>query len=171
LAVQVQQELADLPDALRVEPIGGLVEDQQLRLAQQRHREAQPVPHAQRVVLCRPPPDLAEADLVEDLGDPPSSALPRPAGPGRVQQGQIGPGRQVPVGGRAFDEEPTRPSTCRPCRDARAEHLDLPEVASTSPNSIGRWSSCPNRWRREIRTHRQLGRQVDAVDRGDPAGA
>ena len=45
------QEVAQPAHALRVEPVGRLVEDQQLRVAEQRRREPEPLPHPERVAL------------------------------------------------------------------------------------------------------------------------
>ncbi len=45
---QVLEQLPQPLDALRVEPVGGLVEDQRVRIAEQRGRQAEPLPHAER---------------------------------------------------------------------------------------------------------------------------
>ena len=67
---KVAQELAHPAHAGWVKPVGGLVEDQDLRVAQQRVRDPQPLAHAQRVVAealarCR----AVEADAVEQAVD------------------------------------------------------------------------------------------------------
>ena len=56
------QEVAQPAHALRVEAVGGLVEDQQLRVAEQRRREPQPLAHAQRVALDAPRARVVELD-------------------------------------------------------------------------------------------------------------
>ena len=45
----VAQEVAQPADALRVEPVGGLVENEDLRVAEQRGGQAEPLAHAERV--------------------------------------------------------------------------------------------------------------------------
>ena len=44
---EVPQQRAHLADSPRVEAVGGLVEEQQLGLAQQRGRDAEPLAHSQ----------------------------------------------------------------------------------------------------------------------------
>ena len=43
------QEVAQPADALRVEAVGGLVEHEHPRVAEQRRRQAEPLAHAERV--------------------------------------------------------------------------------------------------------------------------
>ena len=77
-AVGVVAKQATHPaDAGRVEAVGRLVEDQHLRLADQRGRDAEPLPHAQRVV-AHPPGRLLrrQADQVQHLLDAPVVAAP-----------------------------------------------------------------------------------------------
>ena len=65
------QQVSHPADAGRVEAIGRLVEDEDLRVTEERVCEPEALPHAQRVVP-QPPVGLgfAEADNVEDLGHP-----------------------------------------------------------------------------------------------------
>jgi hypothetical protein len=64
------KEVAHPPDARRVQPVGGLVEDEHLRVTDQRGRDAEPLPHAERVVAHTAARLLvAEADQVEHLVD------------------------------------------------------------------------------------------------------
>ena len=68
---EVAEQSAHPPDAGRVEPVGRLVEDQHLRVADQRRREAEPLPHAQGVVAHAPRRlRRGQADEVEHLVDP-----------------------------------------------------------------------------------------------------
>ncbi len=137
-AVQLQQQLADLRDALRVQAVRRLVQDQQLRTAEQRAGQPEPLPHAQRVGPDRSLADTGQADLLEDLVDPVPPGAPRrrrdrtrPATPGS-------PGR---TGARSAAgpsiSAPTRGSTCRPARGIRSPSTSTsPLVASTRPSSI-----------------------------------
>ena len=125
-AIQLQQQLADLGDALRVEPVGRLVEDQQFRTTQQRTGQPQPLPHAQRVRPDRPAADAGQPDLLEHLHHPGLPGPPSAARAGSVQDRQILPAGQVAVGGRTLDQR-THPRQHAPAlaRHPRPEHLDL----------------------------------------------
>ena len=68
-----RERLEELPhplDPLRVEPVGRLVEDQGVRVAEQRAREAQPLAHAHRERLRLLARDVGEAHQPEHLVDP-----------------------------------------------------------------------------------------------------
>ena len=60
-------EAAELLDLLVVQPAGGLVEQQQLRLRHERPRELDPLQRAEREPRHGPRRDLPEADVVERL--------------------------------------------------------------------------------------------------------
>jgi hypothetical protein len=47
LAAEAAQQLAQPSDALGIETVGGLIEDQHLGITQQCRREAEPLPHTQ----------------------------------------------------------------------------------------------------------------------------
>ena len=134
-----QQQLPDLADALRVQAVRRLVQHEQLRLAQQRSGQAEPLPHAERVRLDRPAAHAAEADLLQRLVDPAAAGgrpLRVPAA-ARVQQQQVGPPAQVPVRRRPLDQRADRGSTSRASRGiGRPSSSIVPDVASTSPSSI-----------------------------------
>ena len=76
------QEVAQPAHALRVEPVGRLVEDEQLRLAEQRRREAEPLPHAERVALDPAPRRALEARRCSSTSSARESG--RPAGARRA---------------------------------------------------------------------------------------
>ena len=57
------EQLPDLHDPGRVQPVGRLVEDQQLRVREEGRGDAQPLLHAQREALHRLPVPAREADL------------------------------------------------------------------------------------------------------------
>ncbi len=114
LLVQLDQQLADLPDAVRVQAVGGLVEDQQVGGREQRAREPQPLAHAQRVGAHRAAVDAGEPDPLEGLPHPPPPSRPA-AGAGRVEQVEVRPPGEVAVRGGALDHRP----------DARQHRVDL----------------------------------------------
>ena len=63
-------DLTDLTDSLRVEPVGGFVEDDQFGIAQHGGRERQPLLHAERIgleVVLRP---VGQANQFQTLLDP-----------------------------------------------------------------------------------------------------
>ena len=62
---------AHLVDALRVEAVGRLVEDQQVRVAEQRGGDAEALLHAERVGAVAVVAALAEPDDVEQRRDRP----------------------------------------------------------------------------------------------------
>ena len=70
LGGQVAQEAAQPPDALGVEAVGRLVEDEHLRVAQHRGSEAEALAHAHRVAAGPLARGGGEADQLEHLVDP-----------------------------------------------------------------------------------------------------
>jgi hypothetical protein len=52
---QPLQQATDPPDALRVQPVDRLVQQQRGRVSQQRDPDAQPLPHPQREAARAPP--------------------------------------------------------------------------------------------------------------------
>ena len=78
------QEVAQPADALRVEAVGGLVEDQHARVAEQRRRQPEPLAHAERVLAGAPAGGALELDEPEHL------VHARPREPGhRRQRAQV----------------------------------------------------------------------------------
>jgi hypothetical protein len=61
------QEVAQPAHALGIEAVGRLVQDQQLGVAQQRRRKAQPLAHAQRVALHAAPCGVGQLDQPQHL--------------------------------------------------------------------------------------------------------
>ena len=57
-------------DARRVQAVCGLVEQQQVRVSQQRGGEAEPLAHPERIRPHRPGPGVLELDKAEELVDP-----------------------------------------------------------------------------------------------------
>jgi hypothetical protein len=70
-------------DPGRIEPVGGLVQDQHPGIAEQRRRDRQPLAHAHRVALHAAAALVGEADGREHLVDPPGGV---PAGGGQHAQ-------------------------------------------------------------------------------------
>ena len=63
------QELPQPVDALRIEAVRRLVEDQHLRLAEQGARQTEALTHSEREALDPAVPDVGEVDLAEHLVD------------------------------------------------------------------------------------------------------
>ena len=72
---QPAQEVAQPADALRVQAVGGLVEDQHPRIAEQRGRQAEPLAHAERVA-ARAPVGRAESATSSSSSSTRASAIP-----------------------------------------------------------------------------------------------
>ena len=126
--VQPDEELAQVPDPVRVQAVARLVQHQQPRPADQRAGQAQPLPHAQRVGLDRPAVHPAQADLLQRLVDaaPPGAPGRPPARTGRVEQREVRPAGQVRVGGGLLDQRADlRQHLARVPGHPPAEHLDL----------------------------------------------
>ena len=64
---QRPEQVAHPPDAFRVQPVGRLVENQHLRVPEQRRRQAETLPHAQRVCPECPAAGHREPDKLQDL--------------------------------------------------------------------------------------------------------
>ena len=114
-------------DAGRVEAVGRLVEEEELRVAEQRRGDPQPLLHAERIGGHRVPRAVAQADQVEQLLDPLVGG-PR-AGCG--QRTQVFAAAQVRIEGRRFDESTDLeqpPPIASPERPA--QHLDRSRVGS-----------------------------------------
>ena len=127
-----RMKLAHLVDARRVEAVGGLVEHEQLRVAEQRRGDPQTLLHAERVLrrTCR--------------------RRGRRARPGRAPPGS-GPGRGRPAsrarGGSRCRSDRARKRESRSARrrgrgrtqarpGSRRARFPLPAVGATSPSSI-----------------------------------
>jgi hypothetical protein len=67
---QVAKQVAEPHDALRVEAVGGLVEDQDARVTQQRSGESEPLPHAEGEAADVAFGGTGQPDQLEDLVAP-----------------------------------------------------------------------------------------------------
>jgi hypothetical protein len=95
LAGQVAQRGAQPGRAARVQAVGRLVQDQHLRVAEQRRREAEALPHAERERPDRPPGRGVQAGQVEHLVHPPGR---NPVRGGQDPQMVTGPPARVKAG-------------------------------------------------------------------------
>jgi hypothetical protein len=78
-------------NARGVEAVGGLVEDEQLGVAEQRHRQAKPLAHAERIRLHPPSARGGQPDELQHLLDPGRRDLRRePERPQVVAAGAAG---------------------------------------------------------------------------------
>jgi hypothetical protein len=87
LGRQRLHEVADPQDPLRVQPVDRLVEHQDLRVAEQRDRDAEPLAHAQREPLRALARHVGQAHHFQDLPHP---ALGQVVGLGQAEQVVIG---------------------------------------------------------------------------------
>ena len=76
LAGEVHEHVADPADALGVEAVGGLVEDDRVRVAEQHAGQPEPLAHAERVGAQPLAGDRRQADRLEHLVDPRSCGRP-----------------------------------------------------------------------------------------------
>ena len=127
-AVEPEQQLADVADALRVQPVGRLVEHEQRGAPHQRRGQSEPLPHAQRVGLRRAPvaPGRAPPARAPRRCGARRRLAPEAAGAGRVEEREVGRAGQVRVGARSLDEraDARQHRRGRP-RHRLAEQLDL----------------------------------------------
>ena len=120
LGDQVADQVAELEDAGGIEAVDRLVEDQQLRVAQQAAGDAEPLAHAERVA-CRRVPSAApaEADALERRVDAPVGVM---AARGGVHM-EVLAARQVRMEARLLDDRPDAGE-----RSARSRGISLPRT-------------------------------------------
>ena len=115
---------ADPPDPLRVQAVDRLVEDQYLRVAQQRRRQPQALPHSQGEGAHPPPGRLTQPDDVEHLSHPtPTDARTR------GHPTQVAAGRARGVRARAVEH--------RSHRAQRFAQLTVGAPADERPPAVG----------------------------------
>ncbi len=126
------EEGADPADAFEVQPVDGLVEEQDGWVAEQGRGDAEALAHPERVALDPPTGGLAEADELDDLLDP-VEANAVAAGP----DPQVGPPGTARVDGAGV-EEGAHLVQWRGERGVRAaaDRLRVPDVARSSPSAI-----------------------------------
>ena len=162
VAVQPEQQLADVADALRVEAVGRLVEHEQRWSSHQGGGEPEPLLHAERVGLRR-------TLVARDRARP--ARAPRRCGPGerrgvradrprrrrgRGWRDRTGAGRRpVPRPARRPGGAPTPTTSASAHRRARPRRRWPSPARAASARS---WS-CRSRWRRGSRRRRPRGRR------------
>ena len=92
---EVAQRLAHGDDARRVEAVGGLIEQQQVRIGKHRRGDAQPLLHAQRVRLDGILGPAAHADVLEHLVERARQLAARPRRAPAGSRGPTGTGRRT----------------------------------------------------------------------------
>ena len=138
------KEIAQPPDPLGIQPVRGLIENEQLRISEQRTGNAQALPHAERIAADRALGDIRNSDETQHLVD----ATSRNAGGGgenaqvistaafavivrRLEHGAHTTHRRVELAirlsvdrdtaGRRMDEPEQDPQRCRLARTVRPE--------------------------------------------------
>ena len=147
------QEVAQPAHALGVEAVGRLVEDQQLGIAEQRRRQAEPLPHAERVALHAPVLRAASSSTSRSTSS--TRASGSPVGAARACAG--GCGRSGPDGSRS-PRAPRRRATPA----ARARAYGWPNTSARPLVGFARPEQHPER--------RRLAGAVRAEEAGDGAG-
>ena len=163
---EAAQQPAHPAHALRIEPVGGLVEDQHLGVAEQRVGEAESLAHAERV-LADPPPRrrLVETDELEQLVDALRRHAHRLRGDGE-RLAAAAPG----VLRRRVEQDPDAPPGIRQVAVAAAEDPGLAAVG------LGQADEHPHRrglagavGAEEARDGARLAAERDVGDDGAPA--
>ena len=129
-AARSLQQGAHPDDALRVQAVDRLVEQQHRRVAEQRGGDAEPLAHAEREPLDPLAPHAGQPDLLEHLVDP------RAPGSGWSARATAG------GGGRAGRRAPTAPPAARrPAAAARSGSGRAGRRSAPGPPSAGRGPS------------------------------
>ena len=100
---EVAEQLPDLDDPCRVQPIRRLVEDEELRVGEERRGDPEALLHTEREALDRLAIAADQADLRKDRFDAPERQAAE-AG----ERHEVGPGRQAGDERRALDRGPPR---------------------------------------------------------------
>ena len=152
-AAQFADQVPHLTGALRVQPIGRLVQDQQVAGHQQRVGDAEPLPHPEGVGTVALGGRGQQAHPVQ-CGVDAAGGRGRVAVPvGRVQPRQVGPAGEVRVEGRSLDQgaDPAQDGVAAgPAAAGRAARSTLRWARSGRAASGWSWS-CPTRWDRGSR--------------------
>src|SRR5437762_7683574 len=96
---EIADQLTDLDDARRIKPVRRLVEEDELRIAKERARDAEPLLHPERVRGELAVRALREVDQVEqaiDVGGPASV-------PDGLKVPEVRPAREARAEGRRLD--------------------------------------------------------------------
>ena len=141
------EELAQPVDALGVEAVGGLVEDEHLGFAQQGGGQTEALAHPEREALDPPVAGVGEADQVEHLVHP---AHGKPGGDAQHPEVVAGPPSGVEAGGLEHRPDVTERVRRAGGRAGRRWWRSRLWGSRDRAASAG-WWSCPHRWGRGIR--------------------
>ena len=160
------QEVAQPAHALGVEPVRRLVEHEQLRLAEQRRREPEPLAHAERVALDAPSRGAVELDEAAAPRRPASrAARRRGASVSRWLRPERPGWKSV-----ASSTAPTRSAGCSSSRVGLAEHERPPARRRREPEQHPQRRRLAGPVRAEEAGDRaRLERERELVDRGQLA--
>jgi hypothetical protein len=152
LARERPEEVAEPADALRVEAVRRLVQDEHLGIAEERGGQAEALPHPQRVALHAATAGLSEVDECQDLVH---ARARDPAGDG--EHAEVVPSRPARMGVERLEQDP----------DAHDRVVELAVArAQDRRASRGRLDEAEDRAHR-----RRLARAVGAEEPRDPARA
>ena len=158
---EVDESRAHVGHAGRVQPVGRLVEDQQVRVAEQRRGHAEALLHAERV---RPEPVAAAIGRGRPAPAPRSTAPVRHAAVAG-QHAQVVPPGQVRVEARSLDQRADPGDRGRVARRPPEHRRPCRRSAGPARAACAAWSSCRRRSARGSRTPRRGGRSGHRVDR------
>ena len=165
---QVDEQVADLGDARRVEAVDGLVEDQDRRVGQQRQGDAETLAHPGRIAPGRTLADRRQVDQSERGGDPGTRASVRPA-PRGGQDAQVLGSREVRVEDRGRDHRPD-PLPGDPAQaDRFAGDRHRPGVGPDEADQDAQGRRLAGAIRAEQTTHLAfLDHEVEPIEGGNP---
>ena len=122
------QEVPKPTDPLRVEPVRGLVEDEHLRVAEQRRCETEALTHSEGVALHAAPARLPEIDERQHLVDPGPRDAPR-----QGEHSEVVSSRPPGCASKVSSKTPTRRTGSSSSRYCRPSTVVVPAVGLTSP--------------------------------------
>ena len=167
LAGEPLHELAHVAHPCGIETGRRLVEQEQLRVAQQRRRDAEPLLHPVRVAADAILRTVAQVDRVEHLLD----ARRRHAAVEIAEQAQVPAGGEIRIEPRALDE-PRNPveGPRAHLQGIAAEQQRAPRGGTDQTEQHAQRGGLARAVRSKVAEHvAALDRQVDAVDRRDLA--
>ena len=153
LVAERPEELADLLDPGRVEAVGGLVEDQQLGVLEERLGQAEPLAHPERVGLHEVVGSLRQPDPLERPGRRPAVRCRPPDRAARRLRRPVIVGNSAGVSTMA-PIAADHPPDLAPGSGRRAAGRSRRSVGSARAGS-GSWSSSPSRSARGTRRPRR----------------
>ena len=131
LVGQAPQQPADPQHAVEVETVDRLVEQEHLRVAEQRGGDAEPLPHPERVALDPPTGGAGEAHLLDDLVDAAHADAVGARG-----DAQVVATAATGVHGARVEQRAHHPQRLGEGAHAAAEHERLAAVGRSRPSTI-----------------------------------